>query len=91
VRWAPGTATSEFFIVIGDTPELDFGGRRNPDGQGFAVFGRVVQGIQIARQINERPTGTDSQVEFLRNQTLLPPVVTRITRVPGVGAFVSKS
>ncbi|TNF38297.1 MAG: peptidylprolyl isomerase, partial [Bacteroidetes bacterium] len=40
-RWTPGTATSEFFICVGDQPDLDFGGKRNPDGQGFAAFGRV--------------------------------------------------
>ena len=40
-RAEPGTASSEFFICIGDQPELDFGGRRNPDRQGFAAFGRV--------------------------------------------------
>lgn len=43
-RFGPGTATSEFFICIGDQPELDFGGRRNPDEQGFAAFGRVIEG-----------------------------------------------
>ena len=42
-RNGPDTATSEFFICVGDQPELDFGGRRNADGQGFAAFGRVVQ------------------------------------------------
>ena len=35
----PDSANSEFFICVGDQPELDFGGKRNPDGQGFAAFG----------------------------------------------------
>ena len=43
-RDGPDTATSDFFICVGDQPELDFGGKRNPDGQGFAAFGRVVEG-----------------------------------------------
>jgi len=55
-RLEPGTATSEFFICVGDQPELDFGGRRNPDGQGFAAFGRVVKGTEVVRQIYQRPT-----------------------------------
>jgi peptidyl-prolyl cis-trans isomerase A (cyclophilin A) len=46
-RVAPGTASGEFFICIGDQPELDFGGGRNPDGQGFAAFGQVVAGEDI--------------------------------------------
>ncbi|MDR1724569.1 MAG: peptidylprolyl isomerase [Tannerella sp.] len=54
-RSEPGTASSEFFICIGDQPELDFGGQRNPDGQGFAAFGRVVGGMDIVRKIQQLP------------------------------------
>ena len=50
-RAEPGTATSSFFICIGRQRELDFGGRRNPDGQGFAAFGRVVKGMDVVRRI----------------------------------------
>jgi peptidyl-prolyl cis-trans isomerase A (cyclophilin A) len=50
-RLAPGTAGSEFFICIGDQPELDFGGRRNPDGQGFAAFGTVVAGEETVMRL----------------------------------------
>ena len=41
-RSEPDTATSQFFICIKDQPELDFRGKRNPDGQGFAAFGKVI-------------------------------------------------
>lgn len=50
-RLGPGTATSEFFICINDQPSLDFGGLRNPDGQGFAAFGKVIQGMEVVKQI----------------------------------------
>lgn len=50
-RLAPGTGSSAFFICIGDQPSLDFGGRRNPDGQGFAAFGEVVDGMDVVRRI----------------------------------------
>ncbi len=53
-RGAPGTATAEFFICIGEQPELDYGGRRNPDGQGFAAFGQVVQGMEVVRALHGR-------------------------------------
>ena len=53
-RNGPDTATSEFFICVGDQPELDFGGRRNPDGQGFAAFGRVVTGMEVVKLIQRR-------------------------------------
>ncbi len=64
-RDKPGTAASSFFICVKDQPELDFGGRRNPDGQGFAVFGRVVSGWNVVRAIQRRPA---------RGQQLEPPV-----------------
>ena len=54
-RAEPGTASSEVFICIGDQPELDFGGRRNPDGQGFAAFGKVISGMDVVRRIQALP------------------------------------
>jgi peptidyl-prolyl cis-trans isomerase A (cyclophilin A) len=50
-RTTPGSAKTEFFICIGDQPELDFGGRRNPDGQGFAAFGKVINGLTLVQEI----------------------------------------
>jgi peptidyl-prolyl cis-trans isomerase A (cyclophilin A) len=47
----PGSASSEFFICINDQPALDFGGKRNPDGQGFAAFGQVTRGMKVVRKI----------------------------------------
>lgn len=55
-RVEPGTASSEFFINVGDNPSLDFGGTRNPDGQGFAAFGRVVDGMDVVRALYQAPT-----------------------------------
>jgi peptidyl-prolyl cis-trans isomerase A (cyclophilin A) len=51
-RSVPGSATSEFFICVGDQPELDFGGMRNKDGQGFAAFGRVTEGMDVVKRIH---------------------------------------
>ncbi len=54
-RDAPNTATCEFFICINDQPELDYGGKRNPDGQGFAAFGKVIKGMEVVKKIqNEK-------------------------------------
>ncbi len=55
-RGAPGSASSEFFFVINDQPALDFGGKRNPDGQGFAAFGKVVSGMDVVRRIQRMPS-----------------------------------
>ncbi|MGB3862646.1 MAG: peptidylprolyl isomerase [Candidatus Aminicenantaceae bacterium] len=54
-RNEPGSASSEIFICINDQPELDFGGRRNPDGQGFAAFGKVIEGMEVVRKIQQQP------------------------------------
>jgi len=59
-RGQPDSATSGWFICINDQPSLDFGGARNPDGQGFAAFGRVVQGMDVVRKIQRAPN-TDAQ------------------------------
>ena len=65
-RSGPDTARSDFFICIGDQPSLDFGGARNPDGQGFAAFGRVAAGMDVVRAIHKAPA---------EGETLTPPVV----------------
>ena len=69
-RGGPDTATHSFFICIGDQPSLDFGGMRNPDGQGFAAFGTVVAGMDVVRAIH---------TARYEAQQLTPPV--RIVRV----------
>jgi peptidyl-prolyl cis-trans isomerase A (cyclophilin A) len=53
-RSVPGSAAADFFLCIGEQPELDFGGRRNPDGQGFAAFGQVVEGMDVVRALHAR-------------------------------------
>jgi len=50
-RSGPNSATSQFFICINDQPALDYGGARNPDGQGFAAFGKVTRGMDVVRKI----------------------------------------
>ncbi len=62
-RVEPGTAAGEFFICIGDQPELDYGGKRNPDGQGFAAFGRVVEGMDVVRKIQQQPEADQMLIE----------------------------
>ncbi len=70
-----GTATTEIFICIGDQPALDFGGTRNDDGQGFAVFGQVVSGMEVVRAIHESPADAPTEFEYFQGQLLEDPVV----------------
>lgn len=63
-RMHPGSASTEFFICIGDQPSLDYGGDRNPDGQGFAAFGKVISGMDVARAIQALP----DEGQYLKEQ-----------------------
>jgi len=77
-RGAPGTGTAAvFFICLGDQPALDFGGMRNPDGQGFAAFGRVVRGMDVVRRIHAMPVTAPSNSDYMAGQILAEPVVIR--------------
>ena len=75
-RFDPGTATSEFFIMVHDYPGLDAGpGTRNPDEQGYAVFGQVISGMEIVESIWGQPTGDTSGPDGFQAQWL-PEAVT---------------
>jgi cyclophilin family peptidyl-prolyl cis-trans isomerase len=71
VRTEPDTAQDHFFICIGDQPELDFGGKRNPDGQGFAAFGKVVKGMDVVEKIHESPSTEQTLTPAVRIQRAL--------------------
>ena len=73
-RGEPGTASTEFFICIGDQPALDFGADRNPDGQGFAAFGRVVGGMDVVHAIHAAPANAPTENEYVRGQIIEEPV-----------------
>jgi peptidyl-prolyl cis-trans isomerase A (cyclophilin A) len=66
----PDAATADFFIRVGDQPEV---GRLDPAGGGFTPFGRVVRGREVVRLI---------QTARADQQRLTPPIaITNITRV----------
>lgn len=70
-RDTPNSATCSFFICINDQPELDFAGKRNPDGQGFAAFGKVTKGMNVVREIQKQKE---------KDQRLINPVGIRSIR-----------
>jgi len=71
-RGDPGTATADFFIVIGDTVSYD----ANPEtgDPGYAVFGRVIEGMEVVRAILEQPRSADSGEGVMHGQMLANPV-----------------
>ena len=81
-RSTPDSATSGWFICINDQPSLDFGGARNPDGQGFAAFGRVVSGMDVVRKIQAAPSSANRTTNT-EAQRLTPPIqIIKAARIP---------
>lgn len=70
-RTTPGTASLSFFICINDQPELDYGGKRNVDGTGFAAFGQVIEGMDVVRKIQSGETMSVEDSPFLWRSQML--------------------
>ena len=74
-RLEPNSATHEFFICVGNQPALDFGAKRHSDGLGFAAFGRVIKGMEVAHKINQIRATQSSDDAYLEGQILQQPVI----------------
>lgn len=75
-RDAPGTGSAAyFFINIGNNNFLDEGGERNPDKQGYAVFGKVVQGMDVVKAIQAGESSSPVKDEVVKGQFLNQPVL----------------
>lgn len=75
-RLAPGTATADFSIMLSDLTGLDADPKSdNPDVQaGYAVFGRVVSGMEVVRKIWDAPLSPTLGEGVMKGQMLAPPV-----------------
>lgn len=73
-RAAPGTATSDFFILTGPMPGLDAHPEQSGDNLGFAAFGHVVEGMDVVRSILAAPTSPTKGEGVMKGQMLEPEV-----------------
>jgi peptidyl-prolyl cis-trans isomerase A (cyclophilin A) len=73
-RGDPNSATAQFFINVVDNPRLDY---PNPDGNGYAVFGKVVEGMDVVDKIRAVPTGSSGPHASLPST----PVVIKSARI----------
>lgn len=84
-RFAPGTATADFSILLSDLPQLDADpAAAEPDGQaGFAAFGHVVEGMDVVRRIWDAPLSPTKGEGALKGQMLDPAIkVLTVRRQP---------
>lgn len=65
-RTTLGTASTEFFICIGDQSQFDDGKSRPEDGKGFAAFGKVFSGMGVVRKIQEKRSSNESFDEQIK-------------------------
>jgi len=82
-RFAPGSATADFSIMVGPQFYLDAGPGSGGDGLGYAVFGRVVEGMDVVRRILAAPTSPTEGQGIMRGQMLMPRIrILTARRVP---------
>jgi peptidyl-prolyl cis-trans isomerase A (cyclophilin A) len=82
-RLAPGSATADFFIMVGPAPGFDAGPLSGGDQLGFAVFGRMVEGMDVVRRILAAPTSPTEGEGVMRGQMLAPRItITSARRIP---------
>lgn len=73
-RGAPGSATGEFFIIVGNLASLDADPAKGGDNAGYAVFGRVVEGTDVVRKILLAPTSPTAGEGVMKGQMLEPTI-----------------
>jgi peptidyl-prolyl cis-trans isomerase A (cyclophilin A) len=73
-RWAPGTATADFFICLGPSSYLDADPAAPDKTPGFAVFAQVVEGMDVVRRIHGLPTSPTAGTGAMHGEMLDPPV-----------------
>jgi len=82
-RGAPGTATADFFIVVGDVSSLDAQPGQPGDNLGYAAFGHVIAGMDLVRRILQAPTAPTGGPPGMEGQMLAPPIkILTVRRAP---------
>ena len=79
-RGAPGTATSDFFLCVGEMKGLDADPMAQGENLGYAAFGHVIAGMDIVKLIHEMPTKAEAEVEAMKGQMLEKPVDIKVAK-----------
>ncbi|MEN2785125.1 peptidylprolyl isomerase [Sphingomonas qilianensis] len=79
-RYAPGTASGDFTIMVGDQPALDADPAAPGDNLGYAAFGHVVEGMEVIQRILDAPTSATAGEGMMKGQMIVPPILIRSAR-----------
>ena len=79
-RGAPGSAQADFFIIVGGLPSLDANPAGQGDTAGYAVFGQVVDGMDVVQKILTAPTSPTEGVGVMKGQMIAKPVLIESAR-----------
>lgn len=79
-RYAPGTASGDFTIMVGDQPSLDANPAAAGDNQGYAAFGHVVEGMDVVLKLLDAPTSPTAGEGVMKGQMIVPPILIRAAR-----------
>ena len=79
-RYAPGTATSDFFICVGDVTSLDADPSQSGDNLGFAAFGHVIAGLDVVKKILTSPVSPTKGQDSMKGQMLDPEIAVLTAR-----------
>ncbi len=73
-RWAPGTATCDFSILLSNMPALDANPGEPGDNVGYAAFGHVIEGMDVVMKIHAAPISATKGEGVMRGQMIEVPV-----------------
>lgn len=91
-RRAPGTATADWFICLGEQTYLD-ADPKDPKNLGFAAFGRVVSGLEVVQKIIGLPVDPNRGEGAMKGEMLKTPVkiirASRLTQSLSAGGLLA--
>ena len=79
-RRAPGTATSDFFICVGDQSYLDADPTQKGDNKGFACFGYVTEGLEVVKKIMALPLSANGGIGVMKGEMIRNPLPMKVRR-----------
>jgi peptidyl-prolyl cis-trans isomerase A (cyclophilin A) len=79
-RGAVGSAQGDFFIILGNLNSLDANPAAKGDNAGFAVFGRVIEGMDVVKKILAAPVSATEGVGAMKGQMIAQPIPIKSAR-----------